>query len=78
MKILSFCLVKAGSFCVWLREVLSSWVQLKDIVRLQENCNEKLQKKLPEVSLAIEDDYDIGKKGDGVEITRFYSFMDKN
>lgn len=42
-----------------LREVLSSWVQLKDIVRLQENCNEKLQKKLSEVSLAIEDDYDI-------------------
>ena len=42
-----------------LREVLSSWVQLKDIVRLQENCNEKLKKKLSEVSLGIEDEYDI-------------------
>ena len=42
-----------------LREVLSSWVQLKDIVRLQDNCNERLKKKLSEVALAIEDDYDI-------------------
>lgn len=42
-----------------LREVLSSWVQLKDIVRLQDNCNDRLKKKLSEVSLAIEDDYDI-------------------
>ena len=42
-----------------LREVLSSWVQLKDIVRLQDNCNERLKKKLSEVALALEDDYDI-------------------
>lgn len=42
-----------------LREVLSSWIQLKDLVRLQENCNAKLKRKLPEVALALDDDYDI-------------------
>lgn len=42
-----------------LREVLSSWVQLKDLVRLQETCNVKLKRKLSEVSIAFEDDYDI-------------------
>jgi len=42
-----------------LREVLSSWIQLKDLVRLQENCNSKLKRKLPEVALALDDDYDI-------------------
>ena len=42
-----------------LREVLSSWIQLKDLVRLQDNCNSKLKQKLSEVALAINDDYDI-------------------
>jgi hypothetical protein len=42
-----------------LREVLSSWVQLKDIVRLQESGNKRLQQKLSEVALALEDEYDI-------------------
>jgi len=42
-----------------LREVLSSWVQLKDLVRLQETANNKLKQKLSEVSLAFEDNYDI-------------------
>lgn len=42
-----------------LREVLSSWIQLKDLVRLQDNCNSKLKQKLPEVALALDDDYDI-------------------
>lgn len=42
-----------------LREVLSSWVQLKDLVKLQENCNSKLRQKLSEVGLALEEDYDI-------------------
>jgi hypothetical protein len=42
-----------------LREVLASWVQLKDIVRLQETGNKRLQQKLSEVALALEDDYDI-------------------
>ena len=42
-----------------LREVLSSWIQLRDLVRLQENCNDRLKRKLGEVSIALEDDYDI-------------------
>lgn len=42
-----------------LREVLSSWVQLKDIVRLQETGNQKLKRRLPEVATALEDDYGV-------------------
>ncbi len=42
-----------------LREVLSSWIQLKDLVRLQDNCNSRLKQKLSEVALALDDDYDI-------------------
>ena len=40
-----------------LREVLSSWVQFKDIVRLQETGNQKLKRRLSEVGGALEDDY---------------------
>lgn len=42
-----------------LREVLSSWVQLRDLVRLQEVANVKLKRKLSEVARALEDDYEI-------------------
>ncbi len=42
-----------------LREVLSSWAQLKNMIKLQENCNQKLQQKLSEVAVALEDDYEI-------------------
>jgi len=42
-----------------LREVLSSWVQLKDLTKLQEISNAKLKRKLLEVANALEDDYDI-------------------
>jgi hypothetical protein len=42
-----------------LREVLSSWVQLKDLVKLQETANNKLKQKLSEVSQAFEDNYDV-------------------
>lgn len=42
-----------------LREVLSSWIQLKDLVRLQEVGNDKLKRKLSEVGSALEDDYDV-------------------
>ena len=42
-----------------LREVLSSWVQLKDLVRLQSVGNEKLQSKLAEVATAFEDEYKV-------------------
>lgn len=42
-----------------LREVLASWVQLKDIVRLQETGNQKLKQRLPEVATALEDEYGV-------------------
>ena len=42
-----------------LREVLSSWVQLKDLSALQENANAKLKQRLTDLSAALEDGYDI-------------------
>lgn len=42
-----------------LREVLSSWVQLKDLAALQENANSKLKQRLTDLSLALDDGYDI-------------------
>lgn len=42
-----------------LREVLSSWVQLKDLVKLQETGNNKLKQRLVDMSQALEDDYEI-------------------
>ncbi len=42
-----------------LREVLASWVQIKDLQRLQENANDKLKAKINEIARAIEDDYSI-------------------
>ena len=42
-----------------LREVLSSWLQLRDIARLQEVGNIKLKRKLSEVAKAFEDDYEV-------------------
>lgn len=42
-----------------LQEVLSSWIHLKDLARLQQVGNTKLKRKLAEVSKALEDDYEI-------------------
>lgn len=42
-----------------LREVLASWVQIKDLIRLQEIGNPKLKRKLSEVARALEDEYEI-------------------
>jgi len=42
-----------------LREVLSAWVQLKDLVRLQEVGNAKLKRKLADISKALEDEYEL-------------------
>ncbi len=42
-----------------LREVLASWIQLKDVVRLQETGNNKLKQRLSEVAIALDDDYDV-------------------
>jgi hypothetical protein len=42
-----------------LREVLSSWMQLRDLVKLQNIANQKLQRKLSEVAKAFEDEYEV-------------------
>lgn len=42
-----------------LREVLSSWVQIKNLAKLQEDANQKLKIKINELSAALEDDYEI-------------------
>lgn len=42
-----------------LREVLSAWVQMRDLVRLQEVANQKLKLKLSEIARALEDDYEV-------------------
>ena len=42
-----------------LREVLASWIQLKDLVNLQETGNQKLKRRLAEVATAFEDDYGV-------------------
>lgn len=42
-----------------LREVLASWIQLKDLVRLQEAANNRLKQRLAEVALALDEDYDV-------------------
>ncbi len=42
-----------------LREVLASWVQIKDLEKLQDSANDKLRVKINELSEAIEDNYEI-------------------
>ncbi|MXZ55367.1 MAG: AIPR protein [Gammaproteobacteria bacterium] len=42
-----------------LREVLASWFQLFDLVRLQETGNQKLKRRLPEVATALENEYRV-------------------
>jgi hypothetical protein len=42
-----------------LREVVSSWFQIKDLARLQNGANAKLQRKISEVARALEDDYAV-------------------
>lgn len=42
-----------------LREVLSSWIMIKDLTHLQEDANHKLQVKINEMSNALEDDYEV-------------------
>lgn len=42
-----------------LREILSSWVQIKDLAHLQDGANHKLQVKINEMAQALEDDYEI-------------------
>lgn len=42
-----------------LREVLSSWIQIKDLARLQSVANSKLQRKLSELAAALDEDYEV-------------------
>ena len=42
-----------------LREVLSAWIQIKDLPHLQEGANQKLKIKISEMATALEDDYEI-------------------
>jgi hypothetical protein len=42
-----------------LREVLSSWVQIKDLARLQNVANAKLQRKLSELAAALDEGYEV-------------------
>ena len=42
-----------------LREVLSSWIQIKDLARLQNVANSKLQRKMSELAAALDEDYEI-------------------
>jgi hypothetical protein len=42
-----------------LREVTSSWLQIRDLVKLQENANAKLKQRLSDLSTALEEDYDV-------------------
>lgn len=42
-----------------LREVLSAWLQVKDLARLQNASNAKLQRKLSELAAAIDEDYEV-------------------
>lgn len=42
-----------------LREVTSSWIQIKDLSKLQEEANNKLRVKIAELSNAMDDDYEV-------------------
>lgn len=42
-----------------LREVTSSWIQIKNLAKLQEAANEKLQAKISEIATALEEDYEV-------------------
>jgi len=41
------------------REVISSWMQLRNLINLQDVANDKLKRKLMEVASALEDDYEV-------------------
>ena len=42
-----------------LREVLSAWIQIKDLARLQNVANQKLQRKLADLAAALDEDYEV-------------------
>ena len=42
-----------------LREILSSWIQIKNLASLQNGANQKLTRKLAELARALEEDYEV-------------------
>lgn len=42
-----------------LREILSAWIQIRDLARLQNVANPKLRRRLSELAAALDEDYDI-------------------
>lgn len=42
-----------------LREVISSWLRIRDLIKLQEDGNNKLKRKLSELSQALDDGYEV-------------------
>lgn len=42
-----------------LREVLASWIQIKNLQQLQDAANDKLKAKISEIATALDDDYEI-------------------
>jgi hypothetical protein len=42
-----------------LQDVLAAWIQIKDLVTLQQNANSKVKVKLAAVAEALSDDYDV-------------------
>ena len=42
-----------------MREILSAWIQIKDLARLQNVANYKLQRKLAELAAALDEDYEV-------------------
>ena len=42
-----------------LREVTSSWIQIKNLAKLQEAANEKIRTKIGEIATDLEDDYEV-------------------
>ncbi len=42
-----------------IQEVLTAWLRIQDLNSLQENCNERLKKKIEAVRTALDDDYRV-------------------
>lgn len=42
-----------------LREILASWIQIRNLQQLQDAANEKLKAKINEIATALDDDYEI-------------------
>lgn len=41
------------------REVLSAWMHLRDLAKLQQSCNDRLKERLEAMRLALDDEYEV-------------------